>query len=105
MIVGIGTDIVKIERVNTDLARFLGPKETAIYDGLTNERRQEFLAGRWAAKEAIFKALDKKEHDYKMFDIFYDESGKPVVEFENYKINISISHEDKYAIAYVVVEL
>lgn len=104
MIIGIGTDIVKIDRVKIDVARFLGPRELMHFGNLKDEHQQRFLAGRWAAKEAIFKALDDKEHDYKKFDIYYNESGKPVVDFENYKVNISISHDGEYAVAYVVVE-
>ncbi len=63
MIFGIGTDIVKIERVAAVYERFGGhfverlllPEERAVFD--SNKRPARFLAMRFAAKEAIVKAL------------------------------------------------
>lgn len=63
MIFGIGTDIVKIERVAAVYERFGGhfverlllPEERAVFDA--NKRPARFLAMRFAAKEAIVKAL------------------------------------------------
>lgn len=63
MIFGIGTDIVKIERVAAVYERFGGhfverlllPEEQAVFDA--NRRPARFLAMRFAAKEAIVKAL------------------------------------------------
>ena len=63
MIFGIGTDIVKIERVAAVYERFGGhfverlllPEERAVFDA--NRRPARFLAMRFAAKEAIVKAL------------------------------------------------
>ena len=63
MIFGIGTDIVKIERVAAVYERFGGhfverlllPEERAVFDA--NRRPARFLAMRFAAKEAIAKAL------------------------------------------------
>jgi holo-[acyl-carrier protein] synthase len=63
MIFGIGTDVVKIERVAAVYERFGGhfverlllPEERAVFDA--NRRPARFLAMRFAAKEAIAKAL------------------------------------------------
>jgi holo-[acyl-carrier protein] synthase len=63
MIFGIGTDLVKIERVAAVYQRFGGhfverlllPEERAVFDA--NKRPARFLAMRFAAKEAIVKAL------------------------------------------------
>lgn len=63
MIFGIGTDIVRIERIASIYERFgdhfadrlLLPQERAAFDG--NRRPARFLAMRFAAKEAIVKAL------------------------------------------------
>jgi holo-[acyl-carrier protein] synthase len=63
MIFGIGTDVVRIERVAAAYERFgshfverlLLPEERAAFDG--NRRPARFLAMRFAAKEAIAKAL------------------------------------------------
>jgi len=63
MIFGIGTDVVKIERVAAVYERFGGhfverlllPEERVVFDA--NRRPARFLAMRFAAKEAIVKAL------------------------------------------------
>lgn len=63
MIFGIGTDVVRIERIASIYQRFgarfaerlLLPQERAAFDG--NHRPARFLAMRFAAKEAIVKAL------------------------------------------------
>lgn len=63
MIFGIGTDVVRIERIGTVYERFgahfverlLMPEERAVFDA--NRRAVRFLAMRFAAKEAIVKAL------------------------------------------------
>jgi len=63
MIFGIGTDVVRIERIAAAYERFgmhfvdrlLLPEERAVFDA--NKRPARFLAMRFAAKEAIVKAL------------------------------------------------
>lgn len=63
MIFGIGTDVVRIERIAAVYERFgehfldrlLLPQERVAFDG--NRRPARFLAMRFAAKEAIVKAL------------------------------------------------
>ena len=63
MIFGIGTDVVRIERIAAVYQRFgthfverlLLPEERAVFDA--NKRPARFLAMRFAAKEAIVKAL------------------------------------------------
>jgi holo-[acyl-carrier protein] synthase len=66
MIYGIGTDVVKLERVEATLARFgehfvrrlLLPEELAEYPrARPHARKSRFLAMRFAAKEATVKAL------------------------------------------------
>ena len=37
-------------------------------------------------------------------NIYNDTNGKPIVKYKNYKIMISISHEDNYAIAFAIIE-
>ena len=63
MIFGIGTDVVRIERIGAAYERFgahfverlLLPEERAVFDA--GRRAVRFLAMRFAAKEAIVKAL------------------------------------------------
>ncbi|MCA9774226.1 MAG: holo-ACP synthase [Myxococcales bacterium] len=63
MIVGLGIDVEEIERLEAALARS-GPKiaerlftEREREDALGLKNASEFLTGRYAAKEALFKAL------------------------------------------------
>lgn len=111
MIIGIGTDIVRIERVKKDIAkRILSPQELALYEGFSSEtRKSEFLAGRFAVKEAIKKALPDYRGFHELFElvILPDEHGKPILvqpQYEAWKVHLTISHEREYAIAFVVVE-
>ena len=106
---GIGTDIVSKKRIEEKLHlvdKFLNPDELEYFNGLKDmEGKIEFAAGRWAAKEAIIKAYDKKIKP-STISILKKESGKPYVLINNVEadyINISISHEKEYAIAFSVV--
>ncbi len=123
-IVGIGTDIAEIERVEKVLARsgdtfaerILTPVELAIY----RERKQSgrFLAKRFAAKEAAAKALGTgiaQGVTFQDFIITNDEYGKPILTLENkarelaadraiQAIHLSISDERHYAVATVIYE-
>ncbi len=100
MIKGIGIDIVEHERVNLKLApRVLSTNE---YQEFTNTKRQiEYFASRFAAKEAVIKATNKK---YLLRDIEFKslESGKLISNIEG--IHVSISHEKKYSVAMAVWE-
>ena len=59
MIKGIGIDICQISRMKPDMnRRILSDSENIIYEEIKLDKRKiEFLAGRFAAKEAIYKAL------------------------------------------------
>lgn len=107
MITGIGCDIVEIARLHEKLVtKILSLPEISLYESFSSERRrQEFLAGRFAAKEAIIKAFGVIP--FPEIVILNDEVGKPFVscrQLNDRKINLSIAHEKAYAIAYCVVE-
>jgi holo-[acyl-carrier protein] synthase len=115
MIKGIGTDIVTIARIDRItrerfIERILAEEERAVYQAMTDEKRKKtFLAGRFAAKEALFKALDSiGQANYRDFIILNDEHGKPYVQSKHFAqgdiIHVSIAHTDTHAIAYVLVE-
>ncbi|MFP4177204.1 MAG: holo-ACP synthase [Acholeplasmataceae bacterium] len=112
MIKGIGTDIVSIERITDErfIERVLAPEEQRIYRSITDiNRRKTFLAGRFAAKEALFKALDPiGEANYRDFIILNDEQGKPFVRSIHLTradtVHLSIAHTRTYATAFVIVE-
>lgn len=93
----IGCDIVQIQRIRPSLAhKILSENEQKIYGKLKDKRAVEFLAGHFAAKEAIFKTLDE-EIELKDIEITYDRVGRPLCNIEN--IEVSISHENDYAMA------
>lgn len=111
MIKGIGTDIVEISRIKPEMApKILSPSEYDSYLGFTSSKRKaEFLAGRFAAKEAISKALNHVDFELSFceLDIKNDENGKPILvceKLQNYQILLSISHQNAYAIAFCIME-
>jgi len=105
----IGVDIVKISRFEADFDGFI---KTVLTENERNEilKRQsrkvrlEYLAGRFAAKEAFVKATGKKEASYlKDIEIIDDESGKPHLFYLDKEVGeITISH-DEYAVAVVSI--
>lgn len=114
-----GTDIIEIERIKKTIERngnnFLNliytPKEIEYCESKRNAKYCHY-AGRFASKEAIFKAIssllpNKFEITWKDVQVINDENGNPKIEFlktqfEQIKsIDISISHCKEYAIANV----
>ncbi len=110
MIKGIGTDIVDIERVRKAmseafLAKVLSKEELERTASMTEERKLQFTAGRFAAKEAIIKALSGYEVPVmNRLNIINDENGRPQIEYKDYQLLISISHEKTYAVAFALLQ-
>jgi len=116
MITGTGVDIVDITRILEIIdnkARFaqrvLTPLEYKRYNELSGRRQAEFLAGRYAAKEAFSKAYKTGigKLSFQDMEVANDEKGAPY--FSNYpkdkgKSHLSISHTDDTAIAFVILE-
>ncbi len=114
MIVGTGVDIVEIARIRTAvakwgdkfLARVLNPKEIAYAKSHTVPFQH--YAGRFAAKEAIYKALGDKTLTWKDLTITNAPDGKPVCRIKRlpagHVVHLSISHSKYYAVASAVVE-
>jgi len=106
---GIGVDIVDLERLDLEnihfIRRVLTDKEYEIFSKLKHQHRQlEFLGGRFAGKEAYLKANHKGlgEIPFHDIEILNHEDGSPYLNDSH--AHISISHEKKYAIAFVVIE-
>lgn len=107
--VGIGVDIVDLDRLDIDnlhfVERILSINEYTVFKNIKSKQRQlEFLGGRFAGKEAYLKAYHqgiggKNFHD---IEILNDETGCPYL--NDQKAQISISHEKRYAVAFVYVE-
>lgn len=103
MIIGVGTDIVENIRVNLKIAkRILTDYEYEKYMQVNDGLKQEYLASRFAAKEAIVKATDKLM-PINQIEIANTEGGKPYCKNID-GIHLSISHENKYSIAYAIYE-
>lgn len=103
---GVGVDIVYIPRLDNkdDLAsRILSPQEYEIYQIKTN--KAEFLAGRFATKEAFIKANHGtiKDLNFKEISVTYDENNAPIMMFRGKQYEVSISHDGDYAIAVVII--
>lgn len=120
MVIGIGTDIIEIDRIekainknNNFLKKVFTTKEIEMFK--TRNMRAEVIAGNFAAKEAVSKALGTGIRGFSLIDIevLRDDLGKPIVYLNNdidsiinkkYRVNISISHNRTSAIAFVVLE-
>lgn len=124
MIHGIGIDLVEIRRISESLERFgsrfarriLSDDEYRQYDG--NPRQASFLAKRFAAKEAVVKALGtgfRNEVSLKGVSIDNNELGRPFIRYSDpmqsvlqhhgiTRSHLSIADERDYALAYVVLE-
>lgn len=117
-----GIDIIEINRIKESIdslgesfkERIYTKKEIEYCENRKNAKYQHY-AGRFAAKEAIFKAVselldDKFEISWKDAEVLDDENGKPRITFTSKKleekiesIDISISHCKEYAVANVVI--
>ncbi len=106
MIVGIGCDIVEIKRFlprQEALAKkILTPNEYAEYTSLAQERALQYVASRFAAKEAIIKAYDKPLllSDIEIIKV----NNKPTCIVDDATVHLSIAHEKEYTIAYAMCE-
>lgn len=116
-----GIDIIEISRIKEDVEelkeRFINrvytEKEIEYCESKKAQKYQHYAA-RFAAKEAIFKAIssfldNKYSIDWKDIEVINDQQGRPMVNVnnkENYNIqsiDISISHCREYAVASVVL--
>lgn len=114
----VGTDLVRIARFerhaqtlgNAFLRRSFTDREVELSAG-----RTESLAGRWAAKEAVLKALGAGIADIPLTDVEIDQdpSGRPTLSLYREAASrsgeagitawaVSISHDGDYAMAVVV---
>ena len=111
-----GTDIIEIERIKNSIEKFgqtflntiFTQKEIDFCESHKNQKYQHYAA-RFAAKEAVFKALSfyYTECKWKEYEILSEPNGKPVVNLLSdvpnlQSIDISLSHCKAYATANVV---
>ena len=101
MIKGIGVDLVDFKRIELKIARkVLSKKELEIYDTLTDNLKKEYIAERFAVKEALFKA-DNSFFNYDEVSVLNDEKGKPYL--DNIDGFVSIAHDGGMVCAFVVL--
>ena len=115
-----GTDIIEISRIRESIERsgetFLNilftPSEIEYCESKRNAKYYHY-AGRFAAKEAIFKTVspllkNKFDISWHNAEVINDENGNPEIKFLDIRfdkiknIDISISHCKEYAVATVV---
>ena len=136
MIFGIGTDIQRIDRIRQALERhgdrfverILGPDEQVIYrrrsgrdaahaDAYGTSRGVTFLATRFAAKEAVSKALGlgmRMPMRWRAVQVLKEPSGKPRVATDatlsawmaarGLRAHVTLTDDADYAVAFAVVE-
>ena len=103
----IGVDIVQNIRFQSFLNdqkkidKILSTEEKEIFNSFSSEKRKlEYIASRFSAKEALFKATNEKVA-MNQISILNDKNGKPYVKNKK-DIEISISHETDYSITFVI---
>ncbi|CAG21401.1 holo-ACP synthase [Photobacterium profundum] len=123
-IIGLGTDIADIERVDKVFARsgdafaerILAPSELVIYHSLKLKAR--YLAKRFAVKEAASKALGTGIAcgvSFQDFIVSNDERGKPLLSLSGKAaelaesmgvkhVHLTLADEKRYAVATVILE-
>lgn len=122
MIVGIGCDIIEIERIaraikSESFIRRVFTAEEAAYCQRRGQQAAASFAARFAAKEAVLKALGTglREGSLQEIGVDNDGLGKPLVQLSGHfamlakqlgvkNIQISLSHSRELATAYVIME-
>ena len=110
MIVGLGTDLVEVARIQRAM------ENPRFVEKILTAREREIcttparVAGRWAAKEAIAKAVGI-HLTWQQVEILPDEVGAPRVTIHSsyfdpcrLRIHVSISHERTHAMAVAILE-
>lgn len=115
MIKGIGLDIVELSRIEHALNRsdrfakkILSEREISLFEQLGAGRKIEFLAGRFAAKEAYAKANGTglgENCTLHQIEILKEANGKPSLYFNGEPVSgfISITHTKTVAAAQVIL--
>lgn len=115
----VGNDIIEVSRIanlienDKFLHRVFSDAEIEYCEDKANKAQN--YAARFAAKEAVFKALSSKlESNYsinwKDISIEKDDNGRPIIVLfnhseisDNYRFDVSLSHVKEYAVANVVM--
>ncbi|ADE30114.1 holo-ACP synthase [Rickettsia prowazekii] len=123
MLIGVGTDIVQIPRIEKILniyqelfaKKILALKELKQFTLLNKTNHATFLAKRFSAKEAVSKAFGVgigRGINFKDITILNDNLGKPTVEISShytnklapFNIHLSLSDDYPICIAFAIIE-
>ena len=125
-IFGVGTDIVKTNRIQKLLRRKNILEKLFNKEEITKCKRIKNMANcfakRFAAKEAFSKALGtgiSKGINFNQIVVLNEKNGKPFIKLientkknvekklkkKNYKISLSLTDEDEYAVAFVTISI
>lgn len=116
MIYGIGVDLIEIERIRKVynkqkmkfVERILSEDELMTFNQFTLEKRKiEYLAGRFSTKEAFSKALGTglgKTIAFNDINCYNNNLGKPCIDYKDFRVHVSITHTDNYAMSQVLLE-
>ena len=109
MIVGVGVDVVDLQRFRDTLARTPGVADR-LFTPSERDGSEQTLAAIFAAKEALAKALGVPDqlawHDV---EVTHNQHGRPIMTvtdpaFADLSVHVSLSHDGGVAVATVVVE-
>lgn len=124
MIVGIGVDIVEVERVKDLLTRYRDRFVRRVFTDAEaryargSVREAERLAGRFAVKEAVLKAFGTGKSQGMLWQdvetvrgpmgkpevILYGKALKHMKNMNGNRIHVSITHDGGKAVAFVIIE-
>ena len=125
-ILGIGTDVVENQRIKNSIKnkkfikRVFSKKEINLSKKYKN--KLNYFSKRFAAKEAFSKALGtgiSKGIKFNQIVVLNEKNGKPFIKLikdtkkkvekklkkKNYKISLSLTDEDEYAVAFVTISI
>lgn len=120
-VLGIGVDIIEIDRIKKVIDRFEYKFLNKIYTDkeieycINKVNKYQHFAARFAAKEAIYKALTEtgqKNANWKNIEVFNQSNGLPIVNTygklkeylaDDKEIKLSISHSDNYVVCFALI--
>lgn len=120
MIIGVGIDLTRISRIEESLKKpgfedkFFSVRERVMFAKRGN--RAETIAANFAAKEAFGKAMGTGLSGFKWqeLSVLRTEIGAPYLAYEGslselvdqrkWRAHVSLTHEDNFASAYVIIE-
>ncbi|MDD5654184.1 MAG: holo-ACP synthase [Candidatus Omnitrophica bacterium] len=114
MILGTGVDIIEVRRIKEAVEKYGDSFLQRIFTGKelkhagARSNLYQHYAGRFASKEAVFKALGDKNLNWKDIQVLNDEEGRPHCTLLNemqdkVEIHLSISHIKNYAVANAII--